>query len=173
MALRKFPYGYEMKNGEIQICESEAETVRYIFTQRSQGKSNQKIAKELFEKSEAYFGDSVNKNSCKISSILYDKRYIGEDGYEQIVDKKLFDKVQKMKGESYCKKGCKEKEKVKAAEAAKATTLIPTQAVFEKEKRLKEMLNGGNGNAKSDNADSEQIRKLIFELAEEKYNCIV
>ena len=81
MAMRKFPYGYIMKSGVINIYEAEAENVRWIFEKRAAGCSNWSIAKELFEKDDVYFKDSVKKNACKISSILYDKRYIGVNAF--------------------------------------------------------------------------------------------
>lgn len=31
MKNRRFPYGYEMRDGEIVICQTEAEIVRTIF----------------------------------------------------------------------------------------------------------------------------------------------
>jgi hypothetical protein len=46
MAMRKFPYGYIMKSGVINIYEAEAENVRWIFEKRAAGCSNWSIAKE-------------------------------------------------------------------------------------------------------------------------------
>ena len=169
MAMRKFPYGYIMKCGVINIYEAEAENVRWIFEKRAAGCSNWSIAKELFEKDDVYFKDSVKKNACKISSILYDKRYIGVDGYPRILDKKLFDRVQERKGKPW---GNNKRQYTVGGrtefiytEKLKKTTYIPLKSVFEKEKALKTTL-------KSENADANQIKTAIFDLAFEKYNCI-
>ena len=39
MKNRRFPYGYEMINGEIVICKAEADIVRIIFRDYIDGKA--------------------------------------------------------------------------------------------------------------------------------------
>lgn len=165
MALRKFPYGYSMLNGEIRICESEAAIIRDIFKRRTNGESNYQMAKMLLESKSDYFSDSIHKNSCKISIILYDRRYIGADNFPPIISVEIFDKVQTMKGKAYCNKKIRSKNKGIMNTYFTPTTamLIPNVAVFEKEELFKSLLKSGN---------PVQIRNAIFDLAAEKYKCI-
>ena len=165
MALRKFPYGYKMESGTLEISNQEAEIIRNIFQKRADGKSIYAIAKELYEAQTDYFSENVKKASCKVNSVLYDERYIGAENYPVIVDEDLFRKVQKMKGQQFCspkiKTVPKEKEYI-----PEMTVYVPNTAVFEKEAALKKML-------KENIEDAENIRQAIFELASEKYNCII
>ena len=86
MAFRKFPYGYTMNSGELDICEDEANNIRRLFTEFLDGKSMYSIALALFNENDPYFNDTKKKAACKVSSILRDKRYSGADGYPAIID---------------------------------------------------------------------------------------
>lgn len=44
MKNRRFPYGYEMRDGEIVICQTEADIVRTIFRDYVDGKGMKDIA---------------------------------------------------------------------------------------------------------------------------------
>jgi len=172
MAKRKFPYGYRMEKGKIIICEPEAEIIRAIFRSRAEGHSNWEMARELYENQTDYFSDDVKKASCKISSILYDERYIGADGYEAIVDMELFTAVQKLRGKSWTEKQSPRLVAGRTAEDSApkkvqtfSTVCIPNKEVFDKEKALKTEL-------RSENADIEKIRNMILDLASAKYDCI-
>ena len=119
-----------------------------------------------------YFSDDVKKASCKISSILYDERYIGADGYEAIVDMELFTAVQKLRGKSWtgnqtahCVAGRKKGDAVPKKVQTFSTVCIPNKEVFDKKKALKMEL-------RSENADIEKIRNMILDLASAKYDCI-
>ncbi len=170
MALRKFPYGYQMKDGILEICEPEAGIIRNIFQNRAEGKSNYAMAKELYDAQTEYFSDSIKKASCKISSILYDERYVGAENYPAIIDEDLFQKVQNLKGEQYCKptrtKAVSKSSETLTELIPELTTYIPNTAIFEKEAALKKML-------KENIEDTESIRQFILDLASEKYNCII
>jgi hypothetical protein len=168
MAMRKFPYGYVMERGVITVKDSEAENVRWIFENRAAGRSNWEMARKLYEGTDPYFKDDVKKTACKISMILYDERYIGADGYEPIVDTELFETVAGKRGKQWTDNrrqftvgGRTEFIRI---EKPKATTYIPSRAVFEKEKALKAMFR--------ENTDAEHIRTAILDLASEKYDCI-
>lgn len=170
MAMRKFPYGYVMQRGIITVSDPEAETIRWIFQNRAAGKSNWEMARELYAGDDAYFKDSIRKSSCKISSILYDARYIGADGFPVILDKDLFDAVQALKGKPWMEKQTPRTVEGRTADekpvqTLKSTTYIPTKGVFEREKAMKAMF-------RADTMDADEIRASILELASEKYNCI-
>ena len=80
MPLKKYPYGYEMKNGEIIISEEEAKYVKYIFNSYISGKSMYSISIELFNNDTPYFNDTKKRSGHKVNAILRDKRYNGADG---------------------------------------------------------------------------------------------
>ncbi|MBR7084244.1 MAG: hypothetical protein IKI37_03595 [Oscillospiraceae bacterium] len=172
MAMRKFPYGYRMEKGKIIICEPETEIIRAIFRGRAGGRSNWEMAVELFNSHTAYFDADVKKASCKISDILYNERYIGAEGYEAIVDREVFEAVQKLKGKKWVETSVQRPVAGRTAGdiAPKkaqiiSTVCIPDKAVFDKEKSLKTEL-------RSEDADIEKIRNMIIELASMKYDCI-
>ena len=93
MATHKTPYGYEMVRGRIVVNVPEAETIRWIFQKRAEGRSVWSIARELYDANDPYFNDSKRKAACKISSILYDERYVGANGFEPIVSRKIISRL--------------------------------------------------------------------------------
>ena len=161
-----------MEKGKIIICEPEAEIIRAIFRGRAEGHSNWEMARELYENQTDYFSDDVKKASCKISSILYDERYIGADGYEAIVDMELFTAVQKLRGKSWTGNqtirsvaGRKKEDAVPKKVQTFSTVCIPNKEVLDREKALKAEL-------RSEDADMEKIKNMILDLASAKYDCI-
>ncbi len=156
MTPRRFPYGYQMKNGKIEICNDEAEIVRWIFQKRMNGSSGYQIAKELYDAHTVYFSDSIRKTACKVSQILYDARYIGDTHYPPIVERDIFLWVQEMKGKPFC-----EKAPSSSTEKSSHTVLfeyIPSDEISNREQTL---IN-----------DKNTDKDAIFALAAEKYNCI-
>ena len=72
------PYGYELKDGEFHIVESEAETVRWIFQSFMSGMGKKEIADRLNEKNAPKrFGYEVWRINT-IAYILSNERYIGD-----------------------------------------------------------------------------------------------
>ena len=156
MTPRRFPYGYAMINGKIEIREDEAAVIRWIFQKRIERTSGYAIAKALHNSEIHYFSDSIRKSACKVSKILYDARYIGEMDYPAIVDKGTFLAVQEMKGEPFCKKVqplSTEKE-----DHTTAFDYLPSDEI----NRQEQVLMNDQGMDKS----------AIFALAAAKYNCI-
>ena len=173
MATHKTPYGYEMVRGRIVVNVPEAETIRWIFQKRAEGRSVWSIARELYDANDPYFNDSKRKAACKISSILYDKRYDGANGFEPIVEPELFTAVQNLKGKPWmesqnqrCIAGRTAGESMERKPLPTSTTYIPDKAVFEREKALKELLN-------EENADAGAIKTAIMDLASAKYDSIM
>ena len=169
MSFRKFPYGYQLEHGKLAVNESEAEWIRWIFQNRADGKSTWQIAKELQKQNIPYFSD-VRKASCKVSTILYDARYIGVEGYPPILRKDVFDRVQMLRGKAFSEKptirlagGRKPAEN---APLPASTIYIPNKAVFDAEKELKAEM-------RREDADAEMVRSMIINLASLKYDCII
>ena len=163
MSFKKFPYGYEMKKGEIIISEEEAKYVRYIFNSYVSGKSMYSISIELFNNNTPYFNDTKKRSTYKVNAMLRDKRYKGADGYPAIVEPDVFEKAQRC-GKAYVSTDKTNKKKVPTFEIKKETVYEESEAVRNLERNLKTKLNG--------NFDTEEIRDLILQLAAEKYSCI-
>lgn len=97
-------YGYEIKNGELEIVEEEAMVVKKIFQQYAMGKSLNEIAKELTEKKIAYYKENYQWNKNRIKRILENEKYVGFDKYPPILSSKEYEKVQIVKKDKELKK---------------------------------------------------------------------
>lgn len=92
MASRKLPFGYQIRQGQIEAHPVELETLRWIFHRYVEGSSYKEIAALLQEQGVAYVpGKCWNKNM--VARILADRRYVGADGYPGLIDEKLFRSV--------------------------------------------------------------------------------
>ena len=102
------PYGYRVKDKKFCICDNEAEIVREIFELYAKGKSSFDIADILREKG---IKNSIGADfkPCALMRMLQNKKYIGtfqfgsrviENYLPPIVDKKLFDTVQRRVAEN-------------------------------------------------------------------------
>ena len=86
---RKQPFGYKMEFGRVVENPAESHEVCCIFTAYQQGASFQKLAEAMREKGVSYDQDKPwNKNM--IARILADIRYMGTDGYPQIIPQAQF-----------------------------------------------------------------------------------
>ena len=89
MLNRKLPFGYRIRDGQIQIAGDEAETVRMIFERYIAGVSYDRLAGELNGHGVPYApGKRWNKNM--VARILQDERYLGGSAYPQIVTQESF-----------------------------------------------------------------------------------
>ena len=93
MAARKTPYGYRLSGGKIVISEDEAEIIQQIFTDKANGISGTQLANKLNNSNISYFCENSARASDRVYSILRDERYLGRDGYPQIVDEDVFNKA--------------------------------------------------------------------------------
>lgn len=95
MAYRKLPFGYQMRQGKIEECSTEVETLRWIFRHYSAGGSYKKITEELRRKDVPYLpGKPWNKNM--VARILADQRYTGTDGFPQLIEPALYQSIQEV-----------------------------------------------------------------------------
>ena len=90
MRNRRFPYGYEMKNGVIVVCPSEADILRQIFADYIGGAFLKVIADRLTAEKVEYLPGEYSWNKNRIKRIIEDERYMGTDTYEPIIDKDTF-----------------------------------------------------------------------------------
>lgn len=97
MKLRMCPFGYKIKNGETIIDQNEAEYVREIFTLYCNGASLKQLAGLLNDKAVVFKEGGQPWNKSRVSHILMDKRYLGDDVYLPIIDADLFEKANRLK----------------------------------------------------------------------------
>ena len=97
MKNRRFPYGYEMKNGIIVVCSSEADILRQIFADYIGGAFLKAIADRLTAEKVEYLPGEYGWNKNRIKRIIEDERYMGTDTYEPIIDKDTFLKANSAK----------------------------------------------------------------------------
>lgn len=89
MVNRKLPFGYRIRDGQVQIAADEAKTVRMIFDRYIAGVSYDRLAGELNGHDVPYApGKRWNKNM--VARILQDERYLGGSTYPQIVTQESF-----------------------------------------------------------------------------------
>lgn len=93
MKKRRFPYGYEMKNGQIVICSKESETVKQIFNQYLAGENLKNIADALTERNTEYSPGKYNWNKSRIKRIIEDSRYLGNDILPAVIDADTYHKA--------------------------------------------------------------------------------
>lgn len=91
MKLRTILYGYEMKNGYMEIIESEATVVRNIFALYIEGKSLKEIAESLTEQGIVYYLEKNEWNKNMVSRILDNSNYVGEGEYPSIISSSDFE----------------------------------------------------------------------------------
>lgn len=84
MNKRRQPFGYQICGGRVAVKCSEADIVKYIFRAYIGGASFNDIKLNLLKQQVSYDGGKAwNKNM--IARILGDRRYVGTDGYPQIL----------------------------------------------------------------------------------------
>lgn len=90
MKNRRFPYGYEMRSGQITVCPAEAETVKRIFSAYLSGENLKNIAASLTKQKVEYLPGEYDWNRSRIKRMIEDKRYTGVEPYAAIIDEDTF-----------------------------------------------------------------------------------
>ena len=101
MKNRRFPFGYEMQNGEIVINKTEANVVKRIFSDYTSGVSLAELADTLQKSRIEYLPCETGWNKSRIKRMLEDNRYLGNNTYPAIIEKALFQAANSEK-ESRC-----------------------------------------------------------------------
>lgn len=99
------PIGYKMINGNIEIEDKQAKTVKTIFEEYIKGKSMLAIAKELTEKGIPNANKKTNWNHGSVGKILLNVKYMGDTYYPKLIDESDFEKVQIQRKEREIKLG--------------------------------------------------------------------
>lgn len=87
---RTIPFGYEMKNGEIQPNLIESKVVQTIFESYLQGHSFADIAQHMSESGIPYHETSLTWNKNMVKRILENARYTGSDNFYPLISEEIF-----------------------------------------------------------------------------------
>ena len=87
---RTIPFGYEMKNGEIQPNLVESKAVQTIFESYLQGESLVDIAQCMSESGIPYHETSLIWNKSMVKRILENARYTGSDNFYPLISEETF-----------------------------------------------------------------------------------
>ncbi|MBQ9045551.1 MAG: recombinase family protein [Oscillospiraceae bacterium] len=87
---RYIPYGYTVRNGHTVIDHAEAEIIRQIFEEYTKGASLKELASELTARKVPYTERTIDWDKARIARILENGRYIGDDGYDPIIEDALY-----------------------------------------------------------------------------------
>ncbi len=90
-------FGYEIVNGIITVNTREATIVKDIFYEYILGKSLKSIADKLTKNRIEIFNGKTTWDKCRVSRIISNKKYIGEDDYPQIIEFEIFEKANSLK----------------------------------------------------------------------------
>ena len=90
MSGKRISYGYQLKDGIIQADEKTSQMLQEIFETYSKGIPISKMKDHI---------KGLELNRTKISDILRDARYLGDENIPQIIDAVLFEMVQQRRKE--------------------------------------------------------------------------
>lgn len=158
---RNIPFGYCIVNGRYSLNAIEVEAVKQIFNEYIGGKSLNNIAAEMrvpYNQSKPIW----NKNMVK--RVLENRRYIGENGFIQIISHDDFYMAEKIRSEKLTIRQPKP-----IATIEKPVTQL--EIIYESSDKVARLTNEINRLLDSDNPDKDMLKILIMKCAAEKYNC--
>ena len=100
MGIRKYAFGYEMREGKIQPAVAEAEVVRIVHERYAKGSSYRQLTDLLNAGTVPYNEPDKLWNKNMVARILGNEIYIGQKGYPPILNEELLRKVQAMRPET-------------------------------------------------------------------------
>lgn len=95
MIQRHTPLGYKISNGKAVIVPETAAIVKNVFNAYLEGASTYQIAKILTEQGIQNASHKPSWNHGSIGNILENRKYLGDDFYPPMIDKDMFEQVQK------------------------------------------------------------------------------
>ena len=93
---RSIPFGYCVINGKYALNTAESEAVQKIFSDYIGGKSLKTIAAEM---TIPYIKGKHTWNKNMVCRVLENSKYIGENGYPQIIEKSDYEQAARIKAE--------------------------------------------------------------------------
>ena len=158
---RSIPFGYCMVNGKYAINAPEAGAVRKIFADYINGKSLKTIAAEMqipYNMGKALW----NKNM--VCRVLENSKYLGENGYPQIITPEDFGQAARIKAErnTYRKPTLQD---IPRQFEITVTEYVPTDEIQRMTNKINRLLD-------SENTGKDKVEALIIECAQLKYMMI-
>ena len=95
--IRYLPFGYTIRNGHTVIEQQEADIVRNIFKAYIQGASLKEIAEDLTVKKIPYTERTCVWDKARISRILENAKYTGDEEFEMIIDEDIYEEAAAVK----------------------------------------------------------------------------
>ena len=158
---RSIPFGYCVINGKYALNTAESEAVQKIFTDYIGGKSLKTIASEM---QIPYNIGKERWNKNMICRVLENRKYIGENGYPQIITAKDFEQAAHIKEERNTYRKPVPQDKPQQAEMI-IMEYKPTDEIQRMTNEINQLLD-------SENADKDKVEELIFKCAQLKYAAI-
>ena len=158
---RHIPFGYRIRNGEVELHPQEAEAVRQIVQAYLEGDGYTTITQRL-ALGDVPYRQGVAWNKHMVKRILENRRYCGEQGYPALITLTDFEAVAAMRAEKP-----QSVSRPRLPKAHPVYHILPYQPTA-KVLRLTNEIN----RALERRPKSEEVRPLIFSLAAEKYASI-
>ena len=95
--IRYLPFGYTIRNGHTVVEQQEADIVRNIFKAYIQGASLKEIAEDLTAKQISYTERTCVWDKARISRILENAKYTGDEEFETIIDENIYEEAAAVK----------------------------------------------------------------------------
>ena len=159
---RIIPFGYCVINGKYALNTTESEAVQKIFLDYIGGKSLKTIAAEM---TIPYIKGKHTWNKNMVCRVLENSKYIGENGYPQIIEKSDYEQAARIKAErtTYRKP-------VQQINPQQTYTMMITE--YEPTDEIQRITNEINRLIDSETSDKENIETLIIKCAQLKYMAI-
>ncbi len=94
---RSIAFGYEMRNGCIELHEQESKIVKQIFSYAKENYTLQLIAEICNKSGVLYFNNNIAWSKHNVRRILENKCYYGNDEYLPIVTKEEFEEAYELR----------------------------------------------------------------------------
>ena len=88
------PLGYRMTGGKIVIDSEQAEIIKGIFQEYSEGASLYQLARKLTDQGALNANHKPVWNHGTVGKILENRKYLGDEFYPTIIESELFTQVQ-------------------------------------------------------------------------------
>ena len=158
---RSIPFGYCMINGKYVINKSESDAVKQIFNEYLQGKTLNEISAGM---TVPYHSDTPIWNKNMVKRILENERYTGKREYPQIIDVNVFSQAQYTRLQKPSRAGTKNR--------IPETEALPPIKEYRPTENIRRLTNEINRLLDSENISKDEIKRLIFKCAEEKYKVL-
>lgn len=96
---RHMPLGYRIVDGRAEIIPEAAKVVKEVFQKYLNGISTCRIAKILTEQGILNASHKPSWNHCSVGKILENTKYMGDGLYPPMIDKEIFEQVQRRRRE--------------------------------------------------------------------------